>query len=262
MLGILSEEDNLQVRNAMELVNAWELRDRDFTEISDGQRQRILLARAICQEPEIIVLDEPTSFLDIHYELELLSILRTLAEERNITVIMSLHELDMAQKVSDLVMCVKGEYITHLGTPEEIFQKELISQLYDLSNGNYNPLFGSFEMERPKGKPKVFVIAGGGTGIAEYRILQKKGIPFATGILHKNDIDYQLAQDLASEVFFEKSFDPISEAVFQNALDRMNSCNIVINCLKTYGEINMKNKTLYREAVSQGKKILESADML
>jgi iron complex transport system ATP-binding protein len=63
-------------------------------------------------------------------------------------------------------------------------------------------------------------------------------------------------------VFFEKSFDPISEAVFQNALDRMNSCNIVINCLKTYGEINMKNKTLYREAVSQGKKILESADML
>ena len=262
MLGILSEEDNLQVRNAMELVNAWELRDRDFTEISDGQRQRILLARAICQEPEIIVLDEPTSFLDIHYELELLSILRTLAEERNITVIMSLHELDMAQKVSDLVMCVKGEYITHLGTPEEIFQKELISQLYDLSNGNYNPLFGSFEMERPKGKPKVFVIAGGGTGIAEYRILQKKGIPFATGILHKNDIDYQLAQDLASEVFFEKSFDPISEAVFQNALDRMNSCNIVINCLKTYGEINIKNKTLYREAVSQGKKILESADML
>lgn len=262
MLGILSEEDNIQVNKAIELVNALELKDRDFTEISDGQRQRILLARAICQEPEIIVLDEPTSFLDIHYELELLNILRTLAEERDITVIMSLHELDMAQKVSDLVMCVKGEYITHLGTPGEIFQKDLISQLYDLSNGSYNPLFGSFEMERPKGEPRVFVIAGGGTGIAKYRTLQKKRIPFVTGILHENDIDYQLAQDLASEVFFEKSFEPISEPVFQSALEKMQSCDIVINCLKTYGEINRKNKILYEAALSMGKKILESSDIL
>lgn len=262
MLGILSEEDNLYVNNAMELVNALELKDRDFTEISDGQRQRILLARAICQEPEIIVLDEPTSFLDIHYELELLNILRTLAEKRNITVIMSLHELDMAQKVSDLVMCVKGEYITHLGVPREIFQKDLISELYDLSNGSYNPLFGSFEMERPKGEPRVFVIAGGGTGISEYRALQKKKMPFVTGILHENDIDYQLAQDLASELFFEKSFEPISDSVFQRALERMQSCDIVINCLKNYGETNIKNKVLYEAAQSMGKKILENTDML
>lgn len=262
MLGILSEQDNLQVRNAMELVNAWDLRDRDFTEISDGQRQRILLARAICQEPEIIVLDEPTSFLDVRYELELLNILRIMAEERGITVIMSLHELDMAQKVSDLVMCVKGEYITHFGSPREIFNRELIGELYELSNGSYNPLFGSFEMERPKGEPKVFVIAGGGTGIAQYRTLQKKRISFVTGILHENDIDYQIARDLAGEVFFEKSFERIGESVFKSALKRLNSCDTVINCLKGYGEMNGKNKELYEKAVSAGLKILESADAL
>lgn len=262
MLGILSEQDNLQVRKAMDLVNAWELRDRDFNEISDGQRQRILLARAICQEPEIIVLDEPTSFLDIHYELELLNILRTLAEERSITVIMSLHELDMAQKVSDFVMCVKGEYITHSGTPGEIFQKDLISELYELSNGSYNPLFGSFEMERPKGEPRIFVIAGGGTGIAEYRALQKKRIPFVTGILHENDIDYQLACDLSGEVFVEKSFEPIGEDLFQRALRRMKNCDAVINCLRSYGEINKKNKALYETAVSEGMKVVESTDAL
>lgn len=262
MLGILSEQDSLQVRNAMELVNAWELRDKDFTEISDGQRQRILLARAICQDPAIIVLDEPTSFLDVRYGLELLNILRAMAEKRGITVIMSLHELDMAQKVSDLVMCVKGEYITHFGTPREIFQRELISELYELSNGSYNPLFGSFEMERPKGEPKVFVIAGGGTGIAEYRMLQKKGIPFATGILHENDIDYQVARDLAGEVFSEKSFEPIGEDVYQSALGCMQSCGTVINCLKSYGEMNRKNKTLYEKAVSEGLKIAKSADTL
>ena len=75
-LGILSPEDKKKVKNAMEMVHAWNLKDRDFTAISDGQRQRILLARAICQEPEIIILDEPTSFLDIRHKLELLAILK------------------------------------------------------------------------------------------------------------------------------------------------------------------------------------------
>ncbi|MEA4847827.1 MAG: ABC transporter ATP-binding protein [Clostridiaceae bacterium] len=262
MLGILSEQDKLHVRNAMELVNAWDLRDKDFTRVSDGQRQRIMLARAICQEPQIIVLDEPTSFLDVRYELELLNILRSMAEDRDITVIMSLHELDMAQKVSDLVMCVKGEYITHFGSPREIFQRDLISELYELSNGSYNPLFGSFEMERPTGGPKVFVIAGGGTGIPEYRRLQKKRIPFVTGILHENDIDYQVAYDLASEVFVEKSFERIGEDTYKSALRRLESCDTVINCLKSYGEMNEKNKELYEKAVSLGLKILKSTEVL
>ena len=75
-LGILSEGDWKKVHKAMEMVHALDFKDRDFTEISDGQRQRILLARAICQEPEVIVLDEPTSFLDIRHKLELLSILK------------------------------------------------------------------------------------------------------------------------------------------------------------------------------------------
>jgi iron complex transport system ATP-binding protein len=262
LLGILSQQDKHQVHKAMELVNAWDLRDRDFIQISDGQRQRILLARAICQEPQIIVLDEPTSFLDIRYKLELLSILRDMAKERGITVIMSLHELEMAQKVSDLVMCVKGETITHFGSPQEIFQKELIGELYELTNGSYNPLFGSFEMERPKGDPKVFVIAGGGTGAIQYRMLQKMKIPFVTGILHENDTDYQVARDLASEVFSEKGFDRIGDDVYQKALRRLESCNTVVNCLKSYGEINIRNKELFEASVSMGLQIAESADAL
>ena len=262
LLGILSRQDKLQVQQAMELVNAWDIRERDFTQISDGQRQRILLARAICQEPQIIVLDEPTSFLDVRYKLELLGILRAMSEERGITVIMSLHELEMAQKVSDLVMCVKGEYITHFGSPKQIFQRNLIGDLYELSNGSYNPLFGSFEMERPKGEPKVFVIAGGGTGITEYRTLQKKRIPFVTGILHENDIDYQLAYDLASQVIFVKSFERIGEDIYRQALKKMKSCDTVINCLQCYGELNGENKKLYEEAVAMGLKIVANADAL
>lgn len=259
MLGILSEEDKAQVHSAMELVNAWELREQDFTRVSDGQRQRVLLARAICQQPQIIVLDEPTSFLDVRYELELLGLLRRMAKERGITVILSLHELGMAQKAADFVMCVKGEYIAHYGTPEEIFEKERIHELFELENGSYNPLFGSLELERPEGSPQVFVIAGGGTGIAEYRRLQKEGIPFATGILHENDVDYQVACDLASVVISEKSFERISEDTYRKALACMKACHTVTNCLQRYGEMNEQNRRLREAAKGLGMHIGEIA---
>ena len=128
-LGILSAEDKEKVKSAMEMVHAWDLKDRDFTAISDGQRQRILLARAICQEPEIIILDEPTSFLDIRHKLELLAILKKMVLEKQMTVIMSLHELDLAQKISDQVICVHGDHIEKYGAPEEIFTSDYIRKL-------------------------------------------------------------------------------------------------------------------------------------
>ena len=87
---MLTREDEEKVEKAMRAVHAEELGGRDFNAISDGQRQRVLLARAICQEPEVIILDEPTSFLDIRHKLELLAILRRMAKEKGITVIMSL----------------------------------------------------------------------------------------------------------------------------------------------------------------------------
>ncbi|NLG86669.1 MAG: ABC transporter ATP-binding protein, partial [Firmicutes bacterium] len=79
---------------------------------------------------------------------------------------------------------------------------------------------------------------------------------------HENDIDYQVACDLASEVFFDKRFELIGEGVYQSALQRLKSCDTVINCLKSYGEMNERNKELYEKAVSQGLKIVESAEAL
>ena len=251
-LGLLSAEDRAKVYAAMEQVHAADLADRDFTAISDGQRQRILLARAICQEPEIIVLDEPTSFLDIRHKLELLSILRSMAKEKGITVIMSLHEIDFAQKVSDKVMCVHGDTIEHFGTPDEIFRPEIIDALYGITHGSYNITFGSVEMPRPEGEPKVFVISGCGTGVDTFRRLQKENRPFYAGILYENDIDCQVARSLAAEVITEKPFMPICDETYDRALARMKMCETVICTGVPIGETNRRMAELIEEAKSLG----------
>ena len=252
-LGILSASDKEKVRAAMETVHAWDLKDRDFTAISDGQRQRILLARAICQEPEIIVLDEPTSFLDIRHKLELLTILKKMVLENQLTVIMSLHELDLAQKISDKVICVHGEYIEKYGTPEEIFTSEYIRRLYGITKGSYKASFGCVEMEPPTGKPQVFVIGGNGSGIPVYRRLQRLGIPFAAGVLHTNDADYQVASALAGTVVAETPFEVISDENFEKALQIMEECEAVLCPLTDFGTMNEKNKKLLAKAKETGK---------
>lgn len=243
-LGILSREDERKVEEAMAAVHASELGGRDFNAISDGQRQRVLLARAICQEPDIIILDEPTSFLDVRHKLELLSILRGMAKEKNITVVMSLHEIDLAQKISDKIICVKGEVISHYGKPEDIFDEDIIRDLYEIDNGFFDPCFGSIELPRPEGKPKVFVLSSCGTGIPVYRQLQKENTPFAAGILYTNDVDYQLARLLAAKVITAEPFIPISDDAIQKALKVMGDCERVINAGVTLGSCNEKMRIL------------------
>ena len=144
-LGLLGKEDKRIVEESLELVHGRDMADRPFDAISDGQRQRILLARALCQTPEIIVLDEPTSYLDIRYKLELLTILKTMVREKNLAVLMSLHELDLAQRVSDTVVCVSGDRIDRMGPPEEIFSNGYIARLYHMEPGKYDPCFDTLE---------------------------------------------------------------------------------------------------------------------
>lgn len=252
-LGILSSEDEKKVEEAMTVVHALELGGRDFNAISDGQRQRVLLARAICQEPEIIILDEPTSFLDIKHKLELLSILRDMAKKKNITVVMSLHEIDLAQKIADKIVCVKGDTISHYGTPDTVFHEELIRDLYELNNGYYDARFGSIELPRPAGEPELFVISGCGTGIPVYRRLQKENRPFAAGILYTNDVDYQLARLLASEIIEEKPFCRISDEAYQRAVETMGRCRYIINAGVPVGECNSRMRDLLKLAEESGK---------
>ncbi|MBR5926169.1 MAG: ABC transporter ATP-binding protein, partial [Firmicutes bacterium] len=143
MFGRLTPEDRAAVEKAISTVHAEDIRNQDFATLSDGQRQRIMLARAICQQPEIIILDEPTAYLDIRYKIELLDILKKMAQQGT-TVIMSLHEVDLAMQISDYIVCVKGETLSAFGTPDEILQKNEIENLYDMTKEADNPLWKHF----------------------------------------------------------------------------------------------------------------------
>lgn len=252
-LGVLSEHDRKIVRDTMRLVGLEEIAEQDFERISDGQRQRVMLARALCQEPKLLVLDEPTSFLDIRNKLAFMHLLRKLARERRIAVIMSLHELDLAQKFSDEIVCIRDGRADRIGTPEEIFSGDYISELYSVEHGRYEPLYGSIEPEKLCAEPLVFVIGGGGSGIPIYRRLHRMGIPFAAGVLHENDLDTPAAQALASRVILEAAFEPIGQDKENQALSVIEQCEYVLCPLIAFGAMNRANAALRDAAEKAGK---------
>ncbi len=255
--GRLTPDDKRIISESLEAVRASDLCDRDFNSLSDGQRQRVMLARALCQQPEIIILDEPTSFLDIRYKTELLGILRTMAKENGITVVMSLHEIDLASKISDQVMCVKGEKIYRIGTPEEIFSGDIITELYGLKKGEYDAMFGSTELLSPaQGKPDVFIIGGNGCGIPFYRFFRRTGVPFLTGILFENDVDFHAAKTLAAGIVSCPPFSPPSAEAVKKAKEALEECGCAVDCGCPAGEINGANRELLEAAREKGKRIL------
>ena len=209
--GVLSKEDWKIVDEAVRLVHIEDLAER-----------------ALCQQPDILVLDEPTSFLDIRYKLEFLSIIQEMARNDRLTVILSLHELDLAERISDKVLCVRGDRIDRFGTPEEIFCGDYISELYGMTAGHYDAGTGELELQPVSGAPKVFVIAGGGRGKAVFRRLQRQGMPFATGILWENDLDYPSAKALAVQTVAVRTFSAADAEHIGKAKELIDSCETVL----------------------------------
>jgi len=260
--GLLTDADREAVEHALELVNASDISDRYVSEISDGQYQRILIARAVCQEPEVIVLDEPTSFLDIKHKKELLEILSSMSKQKGVSVLMSLHEIDLAERISDRIVCVKGERIAAYGTPDEIFAGSIIPDLYGIDPGSYDPMLGKLELSAPKGGIRCFVIGGNGTGIPYYRELQKRNVAFAAGVLMPNDIDVSVASSLASRLICTEPFMPADESCREEAQRLIDISDIVVVSGCPTGEYNRVNSELEQYAVSMGKTVVRSLGSL
>ena len=130
-----SEADERQIRWAMEVTNTEKYRDREISRLSGGQRQRVWIAMALAQNTKILFLDEPTTYLDIRYQIEILKLVQKLNREYGITIIMVLHDMNQAIHYSDRIIGLKDGHVAAEGAPDEIITPESIRELYGITLG-------------------------------------------------------------------------------------------------------------------------------
>lgn len=128
----VSDRDVEKVTQAIQLLGLQDLAFRKTTQVSGGERQKVLIARALAQEPSILLLDEPTSSLDLRHQMEVMDLVRTLARERGMGVFMALHDLNLAARYCDRIMMLKEGAIVGEGAPSELFVPSFLQSVYGI----------------------------------------------------------------------------------------------------------------------------------
>lgn len=126
--GRLQKEDLEAIEQAMSQTGILNIKDKFFSELSDGQKQKVLIARALAQEPELLILDEPTTYLDIPSKIDLVNLLLKLARENNLAVLMSTHDLELIQKNADKIWLMGTDGKFSSGSPEELMSSGLFAK--------------------------------------------------------------------------------------------------------------------------------------
>jgi len=128
-----SKKDYEAVEEAMEFMNITEFANHDIDELSGGQRQRVWIAMALAQQTDILLLDEPTTFLDITYQVEILDLLTSLNEKYGTTIVMVLHDINLSARYADYIFALhKGELVAE-GKPSDIITSDLVKSIFDLN---------------------------------------------------------------------------------------------------------------------------------
>lgn len=126
------DRDREVVAQAMEATGVWSLRHKLANELSGGEQQRVIVARALAQEPQILILDEPISHLDLHHQIELMGLIRDLSQKKGLTVVAIIHDLNLAMDYSDKVVMMQSGRVQYFGTPKETISVQSIKNIYNL----------------------------------------------------------------------------------------------------------------------------------
>ncbi len=254
-LHMLAPVDKQAVEDAMKKTGVAHLRGRRVSELSDGQLQRVLIARALAQQPRILILDEPTTHLDAKSRLEIITLLHSLAHRENLTVIASTHELELALRFADrLILIAEGKAIV-ADDPAELIKDQRFIKAFGLADGvtlSHTTLSIEYRPHRNSGGARVFVIAGAGTGAGFYRLLLKTGYDVVTGVLHENDVDHHVAASLGLDIVSERPYTRISWEKLSQAEEKMCNASAVVYTSPPLGEQNMGNYILLEKAIEHG----------
>ncbi|NYT20582.1 MAG: ABC transporter ATP-binding protein [Methanomicrobiales archaeon] len=251
--GRESAHDFRMVEQALDLTDTGHLQDRLISRLSGGELQRVTIARALAQEPEILMLDEPTSHLDVRHQLEIMDLLGKLS--RSMTVITIVHDLNSAFRHCGRVALLHRTHLHSCGPPEEVLTPEAIREVFSVRASRAEgpdgggPLL-SFSLPPPdpdRRDVRVHVISGGGYGRTVLHALAGRGYQVSAGVLNEGDLDLDVAQYLGCRVITAPPFSRIGENERRRMEEVAREADAIVVVAMPVGEGNIENIRFARD---------------
>lgn len=247
-------------KNSMQLTRTWEFADRPVNELSGGESQRVIIARALTQEPQILLLDEPTTHLDISNQLEIMDLIKHLCETKKLLIVAVFHDFNLAARYCDSIILLNEGKIVAVGKLNETLTSENVKKVFNVDTiVKKHPITGSLyviPISRPiiqKQKSLlVHLICGGGTGSPVMKTLLDEGYRVTAGVLNLLDTDQETAQLLSVPTTNDAPFSPITDEAHKANLQMISKANVLVVTPTQFGEGNLRNLDAAETALKEG----------